>query len=755
MSIARQHLARRAGALILLFASVPLGAVVLAPPAAAAGITVACAGNTTGSTFTLTANCATTEPLTVPDGFTIDGAGFTITATDPPGAEWTGAIVTNAGTSMNIRNLTVTGPQGGFNPSTNCGNVVYGIRFDDAGGTVTNVTVDHIFQQQTGAFAACQTGRAIRADNATAPRTLDITGTTVRDYQKTGFEARGSVTMNLTGSTAGPPHPLEGLIAQNAVTFVNVTSGRVANNTIHGSSGQAPGPPQCNNCAPNNGTGVLLFSSSNVTVTSNAFTGLGTDMGVAVTAGSTDNTISFNSVTRAASNNPANLDATGIGIYVSSAPTAQPSPSSATLICNTFAGWKPDRNVVGVIQIDCTPLPAGTECAPYSANAPGVQGGPDAELGTTSPRPAPGLAPGLAPRPTAPVIWTLDAGSLPPGVQLAQNGAITGNLPPDSAGTYAFTVRATEATGLTATHDTSIRVTPGCQAVLALSTPHIRTASSHVRVTPGEPFRDRIHVSGLAAGHAATAVAQLYGPFTSRVEAACRTPHLVRSQTLQVRNGSNRTSLTQVNAPGVYTWQVTIKADGVTASASHRCGQEAETILVAKPGYVAPAIQGGFSGTIDSSPDLDRRVPTTIRMPGIGMHAAVRPEGVVDGRMTLPGDVGKVGWLQKSAGIGDKIGTAVIGGHVSDRHDNAGAMFRLNRAHAGQPITVVQGGKRYQFEVVSTATFDRRDQLPHRYFATTGKHRLALVSCTAKVVHPNGHFHYTRYLVVLAKQVHR
>jgi hypothetical protein len=748
MSIARQRLVRRAGALVLLLAGVPAGAVVLASPASAAVLATACPnGALVGTTYTLTGNCAVTAPITVPDGITLDGGGFTISATDPPGAEWNGAIVTNAGTSMNIRNVTVTGPQGGFNASTNCGNLVYGIRFNDAGGTITNVTVDHIFQQQTGAFASCQTGRAIRADNATAPRTVDITNTTVRDYQKSGFEARGLVTMNLTGSTAGPPHPLEGLIAQNAVTFVNVTSGRVANNTIHGSSDQAPGPPQCNNCNPGNGTGVLLFGSSNVTVTSNTFTGLGTDIGVAVSAGSTGNTISFNTVARAASNNPANTDATGIGILVDSSPAAQPSPSSATLICNTFAGWKPDQNIVGAIQIDCTLLPAGTECAPYAAHTPDVQGGPELVVGTTSPRPAP--------RPTAPVVWTLIAGSLPPGVGLAPDGAITGSLPPNSAGTYAFTLRATEATGLTATHDTSIQVRPGCQAVLGLSTPQVRTEVSSARVTPGEPFRDRIHVSGLAAGHAATAVARFYGPFASRAEAACRTPHLVRTETLHVRNGSNRTSLVRINAPGVYTWQVTINADAVTASATHRCGQEAETILVAKPGYVAPAIKGGFSGTIGSSSDLERRVPMTVQMPGIGLNAAVRPEGVVDGRMTLPGDVGDVGWLQKSAGIGDKIGTAVLGGHVSDRHDNPGALFRLNRAHPGQRITVVKDGKRYQFKVVSKATFDRSHKLPHQYFATTGRHRLALISCTAKVVFPSGHFHYTRYIVVLAKQIRR
>ena len=41
---------------------------------------------------------------------------------------------------MNIRNLTVSGPANGFVVSTLANNVVYGIWFNDAGGTVDNVT---------------------------------------------------------------------------------------------------------------------------------------------------------------------------------------------------------------------------------------------------------------------------------------------------------------------------------------------------------------------------------------------------------------------------------------------------------------------------------------------------------------------------------------------------------------------------------------------------------------------------------------
>lgn len=289
------------------------------------------------------------------------------------------------------------------------------------------------------------------------------------------------------------------------------------------------------------------------------------------------------------------------------------------------------------------------------------------------------------------------------------------------------------------------------------STPHLRTVTSHRRVAPGHAFRDRIHVRGLAPGHVATAVARLYGPFATRAAATCRPGDLARSGTLPVHNGVNRTGAVRVRAPGVYTWQVTLHADASTRSGTHRCGQAAETTLVAKPGFAAPIINGGFAGTLDTS-TRDRRAPTRIRMPAIGMDTTVQAEGVRHGRMGLPGDVGEVGevgWLRKSAGVGDLIGTAVVGGHVSDRHDRPGALFRLEAAHAGQPIRVVKGAKTYRFKVVRKATFPRGHRLPQRYFRTTGRHRLALISCTAKVVYPNGHFHYTRYVVVIAKQVRR
>ncbi len=165
---------------------------------------------------------------------------------------------------MNIRNVTITGPAAGFSLCNLSSNLLYGIFFNGAsGGSVTNVTVDHIFQFQNGAFGSCQTGRAIRAENS---GTVTITNTVVKDYQKSGFEPRGSTTMNLSGSTAGPPHPLEGLISQNGVSYVGA-AGTVENNTIYGSGNAQPGVG--GNGA---GTAVLLSGAHDVTVTNNTLT---------------------------------------------------------------------------------------------------------------------------------------------------------------------------------------------------------------------------------------------------------------------------------------------------------------------------------------------------------------------------------------------------------------------------------------------------------------------------------------------------
>ena len=411
-------------------------------------ITAVCAGTDDGAgTYTLTANCGpTTDDITVPSTITtVNGNNFTISATDIGFPQFNGAILTNAsaGQTMNIQNLTVSGPVDGFQLCTLSNNVLYGIFFNDASGTVDNVIVDHIFQFQNGAFGSCQTGRAIRADGVAPGRTLTITNTTVRDYQKSGFEPRGTMTMNLSNSTAGPSHPLEGLISQNGVSYVGA-AGTVANNTIFGSGNAQPGVG-----GSGAGTAVLLSGAHDVTITNNTLTSPaaprpGTDIGISVSAGSsTGIVISFNKVDRLRPDVP---DTSGIGIDVFT-----PDGSNATLICNTFSLWI--TNVIGAEQIACTPLPNGTECLAYSAPAPAVDSGKN--YSPTPPNPV---------IDATPFTWTVDSGTLPPGLSLSSGGAITGTPTDTAAGTYNFTMKLVDATGLTATQAQTITIAPGCAA---------------------------------------------------------------------------------------------------------------------------------------------------------------------------------------------------------------------------------------------------------------------------------------------------
>ncbi|MFG1868743.1 Ig domain-containing protein [Micromonospora arborensis] len=60
---------------------------------------------------------------------------------------------------------------------------------------------------------------------------------------------------------------------------------------------------------------------------------------------------------------------------------------------------------------------------------------------------------------TAPYAWTVSAGTLPPGLTLAPaSGLLAGT--PTTAGSYSFTVRVTDASGLSATQAVTVQIEP-------------------------------------------------------------------------------------------------------------------------------------------------------------------------------------------------------------------------------------------------------------------------------------------------------
>ena len=425
------------------------GGVANAAPILGGDITTTCTGTTTGSTFTLTKNCGPVgSALTVPAGITtVDGGGFTISAgpTDAAGGVYTGAVLTNDPANhgpMNIENLTITGPTDGFTftiPANSCGSYfpgLFGIFFNDASGSVTNVTVLNMFQTRTPQSPACIVGHSIRADGVTAPRTVNITHTHVSNYQRGGMFASGSVTVNVSDSTigpgkTGPDGPFS--IAQNAVQWSHccsqnpanpaAPSGKITNSTIIGTNFLSTGPADPTTAVS---TAVLLYGARSVKVAHNTITG-GSDIGIQVTAASTNSTIAFNAINRPT---PPTPDSFGHGVDVS-----PDSAATTRLICNTFSGWK--ENIVGAQQGPCIttpPLPPGTECDAYSVQ--------------------------LTASGTAPFTWTVASGTLPPGLSLSSAGEITGT--PTEEGTFHFTLKVVDATGLTGRRAQTITIASDC-----------------------------------------------------------------------------------------------------------------------------------------------------------------------------------------------------------------------------------------------------------------------------------------------------
>ncbi len=322
------------------------------------GIDTGCAGTLSGGTFTLTADCDTTVQLTVPDGLEIDGADHTITAHDPgPGIPFSRAVLTNdpTGHSMTIENLTVLGT--GF--AVNCsGQILTGIFFNDARGSLSDVVVQGITQD-----SGCPLRLGIRA-NATAgvARTVTIANAVVSGYQKSALVASGLMTTNVSASTFGPPDQLPpSVLTQNGVQYggtgVNAgAGGTISQSTIYGSGfGHAS----------EQGTAVLLYGTSGVTLSQDTITGAGTDIGVDATPNSSDVVVNGNQIGRTAPDGP---DSIGIGVQVTSG-------STATVTCNSFIGWV--TNVTGApsqpVCFTTATLPAGNVHT-YSATLAAVGG---------------------------------------------------------------------------------------------------------------------------------------------------------------------------------------------------------------------------------------------------------------------------------------------------------------------------------------------------------------------------------------------
>jgi len=220
-----------------------------------------CSFSESGNIITLLADCTTDQTILVPTGKTLDGNGHSITAVDPSGGHFLGAVVQNAGTSANVNNLTVTASS----LATACDafpDSLAGIRLDGASGSITNNTVTGI--QQGSGGDGCQEGDAIEVRNtATGTPSVTVTGNTVSAYQKTGILVNGPLAAVVTGNTITGYGPV-GFIAQNGIQVSRGATAQVTDNTISNNFYTPESDYAC---------GLIIYQADGVKVGKNSFIG--------------------------------------------------------------------------------------------------------------------------------------------------------------------------------------------------------------------------------------------------------------------------------------------------------------------------------------------------------------------------------------------------------------------------------------------------------------------------------------------------
>lgn len=213
---------------------------------------------------TLAADCSTSATITVPNGWTLGGGGHTITAYDPAGGHFRGAVVANAGSVANVRNVTVTG----YRLADVCDagtDALRGILLEGASGVVSNNHIVNLRQDASG----CQEGTGIEVRNAPFTKKghdvyVAVTGNEVRGYQKSGIVVNGSVLTLVYGNT------VRGLgrvpyIAQNGVQVGFGGAGLVSHNSIKDNFYTGTADAQA--------CGVLLYQDDHATQLGNSFAG--------------------------------------------------------------------------------------------------------------------------------------------------------------------------------------------------------------------------------------------------------------------------------------------------------------------------------------------------------------------------------------------------------------------------------------------------------------------------------------------------
>jgi hypothetical protein len=173
-------------------------------------------------------------------------------------------------TGVTITNLTVDGANNGI---SGCAPNLIGIYYQDASGTISNVAARNQTAGLTSPLNGCQWGLGIFVQSGISTvtgkagvSTVTVSGGSVHDFQKngiTGNEVGTSITVK--GSDVRGQGPTTGA-AENGIQIADGAKGLVTNNSV----ADVIFSPcvSLSDCAAT-ATGILVYDSSNISVTSN------------------------------------------------------------------------------------------------------------------------------------------------------------------------------------------------------------------------------------------------------------------------------------------------------------------------------------------------------------------------------------------------------------------------------------------------------------------------------------------------------
>jgi len=239
-----------------------------------------CTFTTVKKTMTLNGDCITTTNIIVPNGFTLDGAGHTITAMDPLADHFKGGVIQNGGAVANVTNVTIT--TNGLSeacdqdPATR----LRGILFDGASGAITE---NHVININHVNPVCGDEGNAIEVRNfgpSAITCRVRIDENTATGYQKGGIIANGNVDATITDNVVDGLGP-SSLIARNGIQLGFGATGMVKRNQV--SNNEYTGPENFS------AAGILLVAGP-------GFASPGNDSPYSVGSQIDQNTVSENDV---------------------------------------------------------------------------------------------------------------------------------------------------------------------------------------------------------------------------------------------------------------------------------------------------------------------------------------------------------------------------------------------------------------------------------------------------------------------------